>query len=204
MKYAASLGVATRKQGTKLWRAVSDVREDCKLREAAQQQRSRAHAGEPGSASSSLAVPSASRGLAPTQTSSAHAGEPGSANSSQAQVAPSASGRVAEKPVPRAEDIAACDLRNMSKSDLRKLAAKLRVVYRRATVSDLRAACSRALQGQSAITGFFEPGVASQGDLGPEVAGQVAGVAPVSDSASAVEPNQTKGHKRRRGVGCTP
>ena len=83
MKYAASLGVATRKQGTKLWRAVSDVRQDCKLREAAEQQRSRALAGEPGSASSSLAVPSASRGLAPTQTSSAHAGESGSANSDE-------------------------------------------------------------------------------------------------------------------------
>ena len=41
--------------------------------------------------------------------------------------------------------------------------------------------------------------VGSQGDLGLEVAGQVGGVAaPVSDSASAVEPRQTIVHKRLR------
>ena len=157
MKYAAKLGVATRKQGTKLWRAVSDVRQDCKLREAAEQQRSRALAGEPGSASSSLAVPSASRGLPRTQTSSAHAVESGSANSSQAQVAPSASGSVAETSVARAANIASCDLRNMGQSDLRKLASKLKVATRNnlKTLDDLRAACSRALQRQNAITVFF-------------------------------------------------
>ena len=55
MKYARSLGVATRKEGTKNWRAVEEVRQDCKAREAAQQERSRAHAGEPGSASSGVA-----------------------------------------------------------------------------------------------------------------------------------------------------
>ena len=41
--------------------------------------------------------------------------------------------------------------------------------------------------------------VGSQGDLGLEVAGQVGGVAaPISDSASAVEPRQTIVHKRLR------
>ena len=57
MKYAASLGVATRKAGTKQWRQVADVRADCKLREAAHQQHSPARAGGPGSASSSQAAP---------------------------------------------------------------------------------------------------------------------------------------------------
>ena len=72
MKYAATLGIPTRKQGTKLWRAVKDVRLDCKLRQAFQQQRCRAHAPEPGSASSRVVLPSI-----------------------QAAVVPSASGRVA-------------------------------------------------------------------------------------------------------------
>ena len=36
MKYAASLGVATRREGAKLWRVVDNVRADCKVREAAQ------------------------------------------------------------------------------------------------------------------------------------------------------------------------
>ena len=67
MKYAASLGVPTRKEGTKQWRQVADVRADCKLREAAQQQHSPARAGGPGSASSSQATPSAPSAGAPTQ-----------------------------------------------------------------------------------------------------------------------------------------
>ena len=67
MKYAASLGVATRKEGTKQWRQVADVRADCKLREAAQQQHSPAHAGGADSASSSQATPSAPSTGAPTQ-----------------------------------------------------------------------------------------------------------------------------------------
>ena len=66
-KYAASLGVATRKEGTKQWRQVADVRADCKLREAAQQQHSPARAGGPGSASSSQATPSSSSTGAPAQ-----------------------------------------------------------------------------------------------------------------------------------------
>ena len=105
MKYAQSLGVATRKEGTKNWRAVQEARQDCKAREAAQQERSRAHAGEPSSASSGVAVRSASRGPALAQTLSADTVEPGSASSSQDQVPPSASGRVAEKLGARATDI---------------------------------------------------------------------------------------------------
>ena len=71
-------------------RAVPDMRQDCKAREAAQQERSRAHAGEPGSASSGVAVWSASRGPALAQTFSADTVEPGSASSSQAQASQTA------------------------------------------------------------------------------------------------------------------
>ena len=90
MKYARSLGVATRKEGTNKLRAAQEVRQDCKAREAAQQERSRAHAGEPGSASSGVAVWSASRGPALAQTFSADTVEPGSASSSQAQASQTA------------------------------------------------------------------------------------------------------------------
>ena len=72
MKYARSLGVP-------------DVRQEFKARKAAQQERSRADAGEPGSASSGVVVRSASRGPALAQTLSADTVEPGSASSSQAQ-----------------------------------------------------------------------------------------------------------------------
>ena len=209
MNYAQSLGVATRKEGTNNWRAVQEVRQDCKAREAAQQERSRAHAGEPGSASSGVAVRSASRGPALAQTSSADTVEPGSASSSQAQVTPPASGRMAENPGARAAGIAASDVRNMNKADLRTLATSLGVRTRAnsETVDTLRAACGRALQAQRGITAYFQPALASQGELGLEVAGQVGGVAaPVSDSASAVEPRQTTVHKRPRiaaeGAGC--
>ena len=71
-------------------RAVPEVRQDCKAREAAQQERSRAHAGEPGSASSGVAVWSASRGPALAQTFSADTVEPGPASSSQAQASQTA------------------------------------------------------------------------------------------------------------------
>ena len=91
------------------WCAVPGVRQDCKAREAAQQERSRAHAGEPGSASSGVAVRSASRGPALAQTLSADTVEPGSASSSQAQVTPPASGRMAENASARAAGIAASD-----------------------------------------------------------------------------------------------
>jgi len=64
--------------------------QDCKAREAAQQERSRAHAGEPGSASSGVAVWSASRGPALAQTFSADTVEPGPASSSQAQASQTA------------------------------------------------------------------------------------------------------------------
>ena len=72
------------------WCAVPGVRQDCKAREAAQQERSRAHAGEPGSASSGVAVWSASRGPALAQTFSADTVEPGPASSSQAQASQTA------------------------------------------------------------------------------------------------------------------
>ena len=74
-------------------RAVPEMRQDCKAREAAQQERSRAHAGEPGSASSGVAVRSASRGPALAQTLSADTVEPGSASSSQAQASHTAVNR---------------------------------------------------------------------------------------------------------------
>ena len=67
----------------------------------------------------------------------------------------------------------------------------------RSNVDTLRAACGRVLQGQRGMIAYRQPAAASQGDLGLEVAGQVGGVAaPVSDSASAVEPCQTTVHKR--------
>ena len=143
--------------------------QDCKAREAAQQERSRAHAGEPGSASSS-----------------------------QAQVTPPASGRMAETAGARAAGIAASDVKNMKKADLRTLAISLGVTTRanRKNVDALRAACARVLQGQRGIMAYLQPAVASQGDCG---AGQVGGVAaPVSDSAYVVEPCQTSAHKRSR------
>ena len=96
MNHARSLGALTRKEDTKTWRALAKVRQDCKAREAAQQERSRAHAGEPSSASSGVAVRSASRGPALAQTLSADTVEPGPASSSQAQVSPPPSGRMAE------------------------------------------------------------------------------------------------------------
>ena len=68
------------------------------------------------------------------------------------------------------------------------------------TVHDLRAACIRAVTEQDWITAFCKPAEASQGDGGPEVAGQVGGVAPVSDIASAVEPKQRNAHTRLRVV----
>ena len=189
------------RQGTKKWRAVPEVRQDCKAREAAQQERSRAHAGEPGSASSGVAVRSASCGPALAQTLSADTVEPGSASSSQAQVTPPASGRMAENAGARAAGIAASDVQNMNKADLRTLANSLGVTTRanRKNVDTLRAACGRVLQGQRGIVAYLQPAVASQRDLGLEVAGQVGGVAaPVSDSASAVEPCQTTVHKQSR------
>ena len=70
--------------------AVPGVRQDCKAREAAQQERSRAHAGEPGSASSGVALWAASRGPALAQTFSADTVEPGPASSSQAQASQTA------------------------------------------------------------------------------------------------------------------
>ena len=113
MKYAASLGVATRKEGTKQWRQVADVRADCKLREAAQQQHSSARAGGPGSASSSQATPSTSSTGAPTQAvqqkqALAHAGGPGSASSTQA--APSAPSREAPTQAAPAAGVGAGDV----------------------------------------------------------------------------------------------
>ena len=69
------------------------------LSRSVQQERSRAHAGESGSASFGVAVWSASRGPALAQTLSADTVEPGSASSSGAQVTPPASGRILELPI---------------------------------------------------------------------------------------------------------
>ena len=87
---APSLGIPTGREKRIGRHAVPEVRQDCKAREAAQQERSRAHAGEPGSASSGVAVWSASRGPALAQTLSADTVEPGSASSSQAQASQTA------------------------------------------------------------------------------------------------------------------
>ena len=197
MQYAQSLGVATRKIGTTIYRAVHDVRQDCK----AQQERSRAHAGEPGSASSGAAVRSASHGPALAQTLSADTVEPGSGSSSQAQVTSPASGRMTGNLRARAVGIAASDVRNMNKADLRTLATSLGVSTRdnRKSMDTLRETCVHAVQGQRGIAAYLQPASGSPGDLGLQVAGQVGGVAaPVSDSASAVEPRQTILHKRAR------
>ena len=87
MKCAVSLWVATRRQGTKTWRLVKDVRADCKVREAAQQQHS---------ASPTQAVQAAGAGSAALENSLlADVGGPGSASPSQA--APPAPSR-AEQP----------------------------------------------------------------------------------------------------------
>ena len=77
MKYAASLGVATRREGGRkqqaLWRKIEDVRADCKVREAAEQQRS---------ASPSQAAPVAPSIEVPTQAArAAGAGTEGLENS---------------------------------------------------------------------------------------------------------------------------
>ena len=108
---------------------------------------------------------------------------------------------MAENAGARATGIAASDVQNMNKADLRTLANSLGVTTRanRKNVDTLRAACARVLQGQRGIMAYLQPAVASQGDLGLEVAGQVGGVAaPLSDSASAVEPCQTSVHKWSR------
>ena len=132
MKYAASLGVATRRQGMKTWRLLKDVRADCKMREAAEQQRLLADAGGPGSVSPSQAAPPApstaeqsgqaaslarTRAEQPGQAalpapSMLSVPEPGSASSSTGvptQAAPVAG-------------IGTRDLENMKKKDLRKVA----------------------------------------------------------------------------------
>lgn len=130
MKHARGLGVAIRKEGTKNWRAVQEVRQDCRARGAAQQERSRAVAGEPGSASSGVAVRSALRGPAFAQTLSAETEEQGSASSSQAQATLPASDRIAENAGVRAAGIAASHVRNMNKVELRKLGISLEVTTR--------------------------------------------------------------------------
>ncbi|CAK0884220.1 unnamed protein product, partial [Prorocentrum cordatum] len=175
-KYAASLGAPTRKPAAPTqWRAVKEVCEDCKLREAAQRQPSLARAGEPGAASSDLAAPSVSHGSAsvqaparvgePSAASSglaapsvsrgpasvgapgARAGGPGSSSWSQAQVAPSAPATVARKPVAGAADVISSDVRNMNRNELRALATSLGVGTRENTKCSeaLQAACCRAL-----------------------------------------------------------
>ena len=196
MKYAASLGVATRRQGTKTWRLLKDVRADCKMREAAEQQRLLADAGGPGSASPSQAAPPApSRAEQPGQAASPAPSmlsvpEPGSASSSTGvptQAAPVAG-------------IGARDLENMADKDLRKLAVSLGVSSRakRKSTELLREACKCALAGQSMLAQFFAPGAPSQESLGPEVGIEAGGAAPVSDSPREVAPDRTSKPKRSR------
>ena len=62
----------------------------------------------------------------------------------------------------------------------------------------LRAACKRALRGQSALARFFAPGAPSQESLGPEVGIEAGGAAPVSDSPREVAPDRTSKPKRSR------
>ena len=205
MKYAASLGVATRKEGTKLWRKVKDVRDDCKVREADQQQRSLADARAPGSASPSQAAPSA-----PSRGERRQAGPPGpgqatpSAPSRLCQPGPgsaSSSRGVPTQAVPKA-GVGAEDLESMGKADLRKLATSLGISTRAGseTVALLRVACKRALEGQGGLARFFARGVCSQGGFGPEVGIEGGGAAPVSDSPPGVAHSQAS--KRRRPGGA--
>ena len=85
---------------------------------------------------------------------------------------------------------------NMRRKELRALAASLGVATRnnKKSVAALRAACCRALKGQGGIAAFFQPAGA------PGATGRDAGVAPVSDSASALDSNPAKPHGRPRAV----
>ena len=215
MKYAASLGVPTRKPAAPTqWRAVKDVREDCKLREAAQRQPSPARAGEPGAASSDLAAPSVSHGSASVQVP-ARVGEPGAASSglaapsvsrgpasvgapgaraggsgssslSQAQVAPSAPATVARKPVVGAADVTSSDVRNMNIKELRALATSLGVGTRENTKSSeaLRAACCRALL-QAPQRQHSRAGASEPGAASSDLAAPAASREPASGSPTA-------------------
>ena len=84
----------------------------------------------------------------------------------------------------------------MSYRDLRARAASLGIATRgsRKNSDTLRAACDRALKGQGGIAAFFQPARA------PGATGRDAGVAPVSDSASALDSNPAKPHGRPRAV----
>ena len=75
--------------------------------------------------------------------------ETGSASSSQAQVTPPASGRMAENAGARAASIAASDVQNMNKADLRRLATSLGVNMRanRKTWT----LCGRRVQSQRCV-----------------------------------------------------
>ena len=210
MKYAASLGVATRRQGTTTWRLLKDVRADCKMREAAEQQRLLADAGGPGSASPSQAAPPApSRAEQPGQAASPariRAEQPGQAASPAPSMlsvpepgSASSSTGVPTQAAPAA-GIGARDLENMADKDLRKLAVSLGVSSRakRKSTELLREACKCALAGQSMLAQFFAPGAPSQESLGPEVGIEAGGAAPVSDSPREVAPDRTSKPKRSR------
>ncbi|CAK0826194.1 unnamed protein product, partial [Prorocentrum cordatum] len=204
MKYAASLGVPARKPAAPTqWRAVEDVREDCKLREAAQRQSSPARAGEPGADSSDLATPSLSHGPASVQAS-ARVGEPGAANSglvraggpgssslSQARAAPSAPATVARKAVAGAADVTSSDVRNMNRNELRAVATSLGVGTRENSKSSetLRAARRRALpqatQRQGSRAGASEPGATSSDLAAPAASREPASVSCAASSSQA-------------------
>ena len=167
MKYAASIGVATRKPGTKLYRRVDDVRADCKAREAAQQESPVGHAMGPGLASPSL--PSAS---AP--------GDSSGAGGDEMACAAGAGGGGG------AAHLCSDDVNNMGNADLRKLGSSLGVYSRKCKTNDaLRAACKRALAGQTSLAGSFAAALPSQGGPDGQARGEEGGTAPVFDSVSA-------------------
>ena len=170
MKYACSL-VATRKQGTKLWRSVSDVRAEFKTREAAQLESSLGDALGPGVASSSQAAPSAlGPGFASPGAGGAggEQGPLGQAKSTQTAKSSAAiadtSNRAVGTGVPTAR-VRSSDMDNMKKTDLRKLAISLGVYSSRKcqTIDVLRVACKRVLGRQISLAASFAAAAPSQG-----------------------------------------
>ena len=183
---------------------------DCKMREAAEQQRLLADAGGPGSASPSQAAPPApSRAEQPGQAASPariRAEQPGQAASPAPSMlsvpepgSASSSTGVPTQAAPVA-GIGTRDVENMKKKELRKVAVSLGVSSRAKLKSTalLREACKCALAGQSMLSQFFVPGAASQESLGPEVGIEAGGAAPVSDSPREVAPDRASKPKRSR------
>ncbi|CAK0867486.1 unnamed protein product [Prorocentrum cordatum] len=226
MKYAASLGAPTRKPAAPTQRrAVKDVREDGKLREAAQRQPSPARAGEPGAASSDRAAPSVSHGPASVQAP-ARAGEPGAANSSlaapsvsrgpasagapgaraggpgssslnQAQVAPSAPATAARKPVAGAADVTSSDAWEMNQKELHALATSLGAGTRenRKSSGALRAARCRALP-QAPQRQHSRAGASEPGAASSDLAAPAASREPASGPRTASSSQAPRANRR--------